>query len=173
MTKNELYNKYQQYLSELVSSVTNEGNSQNKIAQEERNFVAEIENEYMRTISELQQVKHTVSTQYTNVWESCTTNAGLRKPEAQRSAYTDAGWRECVSLQEQAAKEIQEWFALKTQQAIAEKQRKLQQEAERKAFNALLEAEAEKKRKEADTASKVAQGATLLEEMKRKFRKNL
>ena len=173
MEKNELYNQYQKYISELVSSVSIEGNTQNAIAQEERNLVAEIENEYMQTISELQRAKQTISNQYRSIWESCTTNAGLRRPEDQRPSYTDANWRECVKKQEQAAKEIQEWFTRKTQQAFIEKQRKLQQEAERKAASALSAAEAERKRKEEEAAKEAARGASLLEEMKRKYRKNI
>lgn len=173
MEKNELYNQYQKYISELVSFVSTEGNTQNVIAQKERNLVSEIENEYMQTISELQRAKQAISNQYRSIWESCTTNAGLRRPEAQRPSYTDANWRECVKIQEQAAKEIQEWFTRKTQQAFIEKQRKLQQEAERKAASALSAAEAERKRKEEEAAKEAARGASLLEEMKRKYRKNI
>lgn len=173
LEKNELYNQYQKYISELVSFVSMEGNTQNAISQKERNLVAEIENEYMQTISELQRAKQTISNQYRSIWESCTTNAGLRRPEAQRSSYTDTNWRECVRVQEQAAKEIQEWFTRKTQQAFVEKQRKLQQEAERKAASALSAAEAERKRKEEEAAMEAARGASLLEEMKRKYRKNI
>lgn len=173
MEKNELYNQYQKYISELVSFVSTEGNTQNAISQKERNLVAEIENEYMQTISELQRAKQTISNQYRSIWESCTTNAGLRRPEAQRPSYTDTNWRECVRIQEQTAKEIQEWFTRKTQQAFVEKQRKLQQEAERKAASALSAAEAERKRKEEEAAMEAARGASLLEEMKRKYRKNI
>ena len=173
LEKNELYNQYQKYISELVSFVSVEGNTQNAISQKERNLVAEIENEYMQTISELQRAKQTISNQYRSIWESCTNNAGLRRPEAQRSSYTDKNWRECVRIQEQAAKESQEWFTRKTQQAFAEKQRKLQQEAERKAASALSAAEAERKRKEEEAAMEAARGASLLEEMKRKYRKNI
>lgn len=173
MEKNELYNQYQKYISELVSFATIEGNTQNAIAQKERNLVAEIENEYMQTISELQRAKQTISNQYRSIWESCTTNTGLRRPKDQRSSYTDTNWRECVRIQEQAAKEIQECFTRKTQQAFVEKQRKLQQEAARKAASVLSAAEAERKRKEEEAAKEAVRGASLLEEMKRKYRKNI
>ena len=93
MEKNELYNQYQKYISELVSFVSTEGNTQNAIAQKERNLVSEIENEYMQTISELQRAKQAISNQYRSIWESCATNAGLRRPEAQRPSYTDSNWR--------------------------------------------------------------------------------
>ncbi len=172
MGKDELYKQYKHFILELVSSVTSEGNSQNIIAQEERNRVSEIENKYMQTISELQRVKKIVSDQYKSVWESCRSNVGLRKPEAQRPAYTDINWHECVRLQEQAAKAIQEWFLKKTRQAIAEKQRILQQEKEKKVARALWAAEAERKRKEEAAALEAARGASLLEELKQKYRKN-
>lgn len=172
MKKNELFRKYQSYISDLVFFTSSEDDSQDTIAQEERNIVAEIENEYLQVSSELQRVRHTVTNQYRSIWESCTSNAGLRRPEAQRPAYTDRTWRECIRIQEQAAKEIQEWFAIKKQQAVAERQRQLQQEAERKTASALSAAEAERKRKEEAAAMEEAQGASLLEEMKRKFRKN-
>ena len=96
----------------------------------------------------------------------------MSRPEDQRPAYTDVNWRECVKIQERAAKEIQEWFSAKTQQAIAVKQRKMQLEAERRAASALSAAEAERKRKEEAAALEEARGALLLEEMKRRFRKD-
>lgn len=168
----ELFKQYQRCLADLVSLTSSEDNSQNDIAQEERNTVAQIENEYLQISSELQRAKQTITNQYRSIWESCTSNAGLRRPEAQRPAYTDRSWRECVKVQEQAAKVIQEWFAVKTQQAVSERQRQLQQEAERRAASALSAAEAEKKRKEEAAALEEARGASLLEEMKRKFRRN-
>ncbi len=173
LKKNELYKQYQQYISELVYFVSAEGDSQTAIAKEERNIVAEIENEYMRTISELQQAKQTAYAQYRNVWESCTANVGLRRPKAQRPSYTDIKWRECIRLQEQAAKEIQEWFAKKTQQAVAQRQQKLRQEAQQRAASALSAVEAERRRKEEEAALEAARGASLLEEMKQKYRKNI
>ncbi len=172
LEKIELFSIYQGYIADLVSLVSSEGDSQSSIAQEERNTVAEIENEYLRITSELQRIKQTITNQYRSVWESCTSNAGLSRPEDQRPAYTDVNWRECVKIQERAAKEIQEWFSAKTQQAIAEKQRKMQLEAERRAASALSAAEAERKRKEEAAALEEARGALLLEEMKRRFRKD-
>ena len=168
----ELFKQYQNCFSDLVLLVSAEENAQKDIAQEERNNVAQIENEYLQISSELQNAKRAIETQYRSIWESCTTNAGLRRPEAQRPAYTDRSWRECVKAQEQAAKIIQEWFLVKTQQAVAERQRQLQQEAEKRAASALSAAEAERKRKEEAEALEAARGASLLEEMKRKFRRN-
>lgn len=172
MEKDELFKQYQSYLSNLVLLASSEDNSQNCIAQEERNDVAKIEKEFFTTSTELQRAKQTVTDQYNSVWESCTTNAGLRRPRDQRPLHTDVDWVDCVKIQEQAAKEIQEWFSYKSHQAIAERQRKLQQEAEKRAANALSAAEAERKRKEEEAALEKARGALLLEEMKRRFRKN-
>ena len=171
MEKGELFKQYQGYLSELIVLTSSEDSSQNNIAQEERNTVAEVENEYLNISSELQRVRQMITSQYRSVWESCTSNEGLRRPADQRPAYTEINWKECVRIQEQAAKEIQEWFAIKSQQAIAERQKKLQLEAERKAAMALSAEEAERKRKEEAAALEEARGASLLEEMKRKFRK--
>lgn len=172
MEKGELFSQYQGYLSELIVLTSSEDSLQNSIAQEERNTVAEVENEYLNISSELQRARQMITSQYRSVWESCTSNVGLRRPADQRPAFTEINWKECVRIQEQAAREIQEWFAIKSQQAIAERQKKLQQEAERKAAMALSAAEAERKRKEEAAALEEARGASLLEEMKRRFRKN-
>lgn len=172
MKKTELYKQYQKYISDLIFLTSSESVSQNSIAQEERNLVSEIENEYMQVIATLQTAKQTITNQYRSVWESCRTNAGLRRPEAQRPAYTGLNWKDCIRIQEQAAKGIQEWFELKKQQALVEKQRKLQLEASRRAASALSAAEAERKRKEETAALEEKRGALLLEEMKRKYRKN-
>lgn len=167
----ELFKQYQRCLADLVSLTSSEDNSQNDIAQEERNTVAQIENEYLQISSELQRAKQTITNQYRSIWESCTSNAGLRRPEAQRPAFTDKSWRECVQEQEQAAKVIQDWFTIKTQQAVAEKQKQLQQEQARRAASARSAAEAERKRKEEAAALEEAKAASFLEEMKQKFRR--
>lgn len=158
---------------ELVSFVSSEDASQSRIAREERKAVAEMENEYLQEFSELQRIKQTVSSQYRSVWESCTLNSGLQRPEAQHPTYTDRSCQECIEIQEQAAKDIQEWFRIKTKQAVIEKKKQLRWEAEKRAASALAAAEAEKKRKEEAAAFEEAQGAFLLEEMKQKFRRNM
>lgn len=172
MEKSELFKQYQKYITDLTSLTSSEDACQSSIAQEERNLVSEIENEYMQLSSTLQMARQTISGQYRSVWESCKTNANLQKPEAQRPAYTDLNWKECIRIQEQAAKEIQEWFEQKKQQAVAEKKRKLQLEASCRAASALSAAEAERRRKEEAAALEEKRGAILLEEMKRKYRKN-
>ena len=171
LSMEELFKQYQKCFADLVSLTSSEDNSQNDIAQEERNTVAQIENEYLQVSTDLQRAKQAIRKQYRSIWESCSTNAGLKRPEDQRPSFTDKSWRECVREQEQAAKVIQDWFTVKTQQAVAERQRQLQQEAERRAASALSAAEAERKRKEEAAALEEARGASLLEEMKRKFKR--
>lgn len=171
MSMEELYKQYQKCFANLVSLTLSEDDSQNDIAQEERNIVAQIENEYLQVSTDLQRAKQAIRKQYRSIWESCSSNAGLRRPEDQRPAFTDKGWRECVREQEQAAKVIQDWFTIKTQQAVAEKQKQLQQEQARRAASALSAAEAERKRKEEAAALEEAMAASFLEEMKQKFRR--
>lgn len=166
----QLFEDYQKCIFNLVALTSSENHSQIDISQEERNKVAEIENQYMNTVSDLKQIKQTLYRQYRNVRESCASNAGLRSPEDQRPAYTTASVQECVRIQEQVAKEIQEWLERKKQQAMAERQKELQREEAMKRANALSAAEAERKRKEEAEALEAQKGATLLEEMKRKFR---
>ena len=167
-----LFEQYQKQFVDLVALIASEDNSQNDIAQEERNTVALLENEYLQVSTDLQRTKQTIRKQYRSIWESCSTNAGLKRPEDQRPTFTDKSWRECVREQEQAAKVIQDWFAVKAQQAVAEKQKRLQQEKERRAENDISAAESERKRKEEAAALEEKKGASLLEEMKRKFRNN-
>ena len=169
---NRLFENYQKYILTLIALTSSEDSSQSDISREERNKVAEIENEYLKTTSELQRIKQTINSQYRSVWESCSSNAGLRRPEGQHLALTNLSLQECIRIQEQAAKEIQKWFAIKTQQAVAERQRKLQREAAREQASVLSAAEAERKRREEAAALEEMKGASLLEEMKRKFRNN-
>ena len=171
MSMEELYKQYQKCFANLVSLTLSEDDSQNDIAQEERNIVAQIENEYLQVSTDLQRAKQAIRKQYRSIWESCSSNAGLRRPEDQRPAFTDKSWRECVREQEQAAKVIQDWFTIKTQQAVAEKQKQLQQEKARRVASALSAAEAERKRKEEAAALEEAKAASFLEEMKQKFRR--
>ena len=171
MSMEELYKQYQKCFADLVSLTLSEDDSQNDIAQEERNIVAQIENEYLQVSTDLQRAKQAIRKQYRSIWESCSSNAGLRRPEEQRPAFTDKSWRECVREQEQAAKVIQDWFTIKTQQAVAEKQKQLQQEKARRVASALSAAEAERKRKEEAAALEEAKAASFLEEMKQKFRR--
>lgn len=169
----QLFENYQKYILTLISLASSEASSQSNISCEERNEVADIENEYSKITSELQRIKQTISSQYRSVWESCTSNAGLRIPRDQHPVSTNLSLQKCIKIQEQAVKEIQEWFAIKTQQAVAERQRQLQQEAAKKQALALSAAEAERKRKEEAAALEEKKGASLIEEMKRKFRNNL
>ena len=86
MDKDELFKQYQGLLSELIILTQSEDSSQNSIAKDERNAVAEVENEYQNTYAELQRARQAVISQYRSVWESFTSNAGLRRPSDQRPA---------------------------------------------------------------------------------------
>lgn len=173
MSKNEFFKKYQSYVSELISLTSAEDDSQSGIAQEERNKVAQTENAYLQTMSELRKARQIVDEQYRSIRESCSSYMGFRRPEAQRPSYTDEGWKECIKIQENEAKKIQQWFLLKKQESVAEKQRQLQLEAKQRAARALSATEAERKRKEEAEALEKSRGASLLEELKRKYRKNI
>ena len=173
MSKNEFFKKYQSYVSELISLTSAEDDSQSGIAQEERNKVAQTENAYLQTMSELRKARQIVDEQYRSIRESCSSYMGLRRPEAQRPSYTDEGWKECIKIQENEAKKIQQWFLLKKQESVAEKQRQLQLEAKQRAARALSATEAERKRKEEAEALEKTRRASLLEELKRKYRKNI
>lgn len=172
MEKEELFKQYQRCFADLISLTLSENNSQNDIAQEERNTVAQLENEYIQITTDLKKAKQAIDYQYHSIWESCVNNAGLKRPEAQRPVYTDKNWRACVKNQELAAKVIRDWFSEKKKQAVLERQRQLEQEAAKRAARALSTAEAERKRKEEAAALEEARAASLLEEMKRKYRQN-
>lgn len=63
MSKNEFFKKYQSYVSELISLTSAEDDSQSGIAQEERNKVAQTENAYLQTMSELRKARQIVDEQ--------------------------------------------------------------------------------------------------------------
>lgn len=170
ITANELYKQYQICVSRLITLLSSESASQDCISQEERNKIAKAEKEYSQAISELQKIKQAVDGQYRSVWESCTSIAGLRRPEAQRPMRTNATWKECVRSQEQIAKEIHILLEEKTQQAVMEKQRLQQIEEAKKAAAALSALEAEKKHKEEAAALEEAKGASLLTKIKEKIK---
>lgn len=167
----ELFDQYRKYLTELVSLTVAEDDSQNDIAKEERDAIAQIEKEYSQVSFDIQKAMAAVTEQYRNVWDSCTVNAGLKRPEAQRPASTDKSWQECVNEQEKAAAGIRGWLDIKKQESIAKKQRQLQEEAERRTASIINEAEAERKKKEEAKALEEAKGASFLESMKQKFRR--
>ena len=78
MSKNEFFKKYQSYVSELISLTSAEDDSQSGIAQEERNKVAQTENAYLQTMSELRKARQIVDEQYRSIRESCSSYMGLR-----------------------------------------------------------------------------------------------
>ena len=108
--------------------------------------------------------------QYQSVWESCTRDAGIRRPQDQRPAATDLPWKETVRIQEQAASAIRNWFSLRTQQAFIERQKKIREEAVKKAAIAAAQAENEKRKAEEAARAEKERAEALIESMKRKYR---
>lgn len=166
------YKLYYDCLIEIIEQLGNEAASQGDVAQNERNMVSEIENRYMQLSEELRNARKTVQEQYRSVWESCTQNAGLKRPSDQRPAATNLAWQEAVRIQEQAASRIRDWFAFKTRQAFIERQKRIQEEEARKAAIAAAQAEEAKRRAEEAARIEKERGEALIEAMKRKHRGN-
>ena len=116
--------------------------------------------------------RKTVQEQYRSVWESCTQNAGLKRPSDQRPVATNLSWQEAVRIQEQAASRIRDWFTLKTRQAFIERQKRIQEDEARKAAIAAAQAEEAKRRAEETARIERERGEALIEAMKRKHRGN-
>lgn len=171
MEYGHLYASYLENLMEITEQLTKEESSRGAIAKDERSAVSDIENNFMRQTDELRRAKEAVRSQYHSVWESCTQSVGLRRPRDQRPLETALNWREAVHLQEVAASKIREWFSIKSQQAVVERQRKLQEEAKRKAAVAAAEAMEAKKKAEEAARAEQERGNAFVEELKRKFRK--
>ena len=164
------YEKYANCLVEIIDQLRSESLSQEKVAQSERNAVSTIENQYMAISDELQQAQKAVQEQYQSVWESCTRNAGIRRPPDQRPVATDLPWKEAVRVQEQAASSIRDWFSMQTQQAFIERQKKVREEAAKKAAMAAAQAENEKREAEEAARAEKERAEALVESLKRKYR---
>ena len=154
------YEKYSNCLVKIIDQLDSESLSQEKVAQSERNAVSTIENQYMTIFDELQQAQKAVQEQYQSVWESCTRDAGIRRPQDQRPAATDLPWKETV----------RNWFSLRTQQAFIERQKKIREEAVKKAAIAAAQAENEKRKAEEAARAEKERAEALIESMKRKYR---
>lgn len=166
------YGTYLDCLVKIVEQLENEAASQGSIAQSERNQISEIENKFMQLSEELQQAKRIVQAQYANVWESCTKNAGLKKPRDQRPSPTNLSWSEAVHIQEQAATRVRDWFTLKSQQAFLERCKKVREAEAKRAALAAVQAEEARKRAEEAARAEAERGKALLESMKQKYRGN-
>lgn len=164
------YEKYSNCLVEIIDQLRSESLSQEKVAQSERNAVSTIENQYMAISDELQQAQKAVQEQYQSVWESCTRDAGIRRPRDQRPAATDLPWKEAVRIQEQAASAIRNWFSVRTQQAFIERQKKVREEAAKKAAMAMAQAENERRKAEEAARAEKERAEALVESLKRKYR---
>lgn len=172
MEDSEIYQTYMECMIGIVNQVGAQEAAREAIAQKERDSTAEFENKYMQYAEELQRAKRTVQEQYASVWESCTRQMSLKRPRDQHPAATGLALKEAVRLQQQAASRIRDWFTVKAQRAAADRQRKAQAEAAKKA--ALDAAQAELARQKAEEAAREERerGEALIEAMKRKYRKN-
>lgn len=170
MEDSTAYETYANCLAEIIELLHAAEASQKQAAQEERSAVSAMEDQYLRRWEALQQARRTVQAQYESVWESCTRNTGLRRPRDQRPAAADLPWQEAVRRQEQAAAAIRNWFSARTQQAFAERQKRLQAEAKNHAAMAAAQAETQKKRAEEAARAEEERAETLIEALKRKYR---
>lgn len=166
------YESYLTCLNKIVEQLGNEATSQGAIAQDERNKISEIENRFMQLSEELQQAKKIVQAQYANVWESCTQNAGLKRPRDQRPSPTNLSWVEAIHIQEQAAIRVRDWFTLKSQQALLERRKKVREAEAKRAALAAAQAEEARKRAEEAARAEAQRGEALIEAMKQKYRYN-
>lgn len=166
------YETYRNCLLAIVDQLGEEAISQGEISQNERDAVSEIENSFMQRSGELQEARSVVQKQYRSVWESCTQSVGLKRPRDQRPSPTNLPWKEAVRIQEQRAAEIRDWFAVKSQQAVVDRQKKAREEAAKRAAIAAAQAEEQRRREEEAARAEKRRAETLVEEMKRKYRKN-
>lgn len=166
-----IYDNYLDSLIEIIDCIENGADSQNVIAQEERNNISVFEKKYMKAVEEIKKAKQTVQDQYISVWESCTETEGLQRPRDQRPVATNLKWIEAVKLQEQAASRIREWFEDKTRRAILEREKKLQEDAIIKAKKALEEAEKKRRMEKEAAEAEKKRAERLIEEMKQRHKK--
>ena len=172
MNRSQEYDVYLENLMEISDCLMKISATQNGIDQDERNAVSSIENEYMSLSEELRTAKKTVRDQYRSVLESCTSHAGLRKPNDQRPMRTELNWQDAVRLQEQAASRIRDWITVKSKQAYEARQEKLRQDKQREAALAAAQAEAARKKAAEEERIKKERAEALVEALKNKHRNN-
>lgn len=170
MNQAQAYGRYLEKLLEITSCLNKINVSQSDIDRDERNAVSNIENTFMTLSTELKEARKTVRNQYSNVWDSCVRNAGLRKPSDQRPAPTELNWKEAIRIQEEAASKIRDWFTVKNHQAYEARQKKVQEEQARKEAIAAAEAEAARKRAAEVSQFEKERAEALVEALKRKHR---
>ncbi len=170
MEADSLYESYIKCLTEIVKQVGNAEASQERIAQEERSRVSEIDNNYLRFSQELIDALNTVRAQYQNVRESCAQIAGLKKPGDQRPGKTGLSWQDAVREQEKAASKIESWIQQVKKEAIVKRQKKVREEERAKAAFAATQAEAARREAEAAARKKKEEAKALIEAMKQKYR---
>ena len=170
MDKNEAYQTYVSCILEIEQQIAKEQECQNEIAQNERNSFSEDDSAYEQLSDQLEDAERTIRAQYRSVWESCTTEAKLRRPQEQRPEETMLTWEEAVQRQEQCALRIRNWFSVKKTQAIMERKRKLKAEEDRQNALAAAKAEEEKKKVEEERRRQQQLSERLIEEMKKRHR---
>lgn len=171
MDKRSSYETYIHCLKEIKEQTRKENVSQEDIEEQERRTVSQIDSQFMTRLEELDSALKAVREQYQSVRESCTYIAGIRCPQDQRAESTTIAWEEAIHLQEIAASKIQNWMTYKSQQAIIEKQKQLEKEAALKREMEIAAAEAAKKLAEEAALEEKRRAESLVEEMKKKYRK--
>ena len=171
MDKNSAYQTYLNCIIDIEQMILKEQNRQNEIAEKERQAYSKGDSEYEQLSDQLENARRTVRAQYRSVWESCTREAGLKRPQDQRPEETALPWREAVRLQEKSASVIRTWFEQRTAQAIAERERRLREEKERQAAAAAARAEEERKKAEEEERKQREFGESLIEKLKNRHRK--
>ena len=164
------YKKYVDCLTEITGLLLGDALSQSSIEKNERETVSEIESQYQAHSEKLEQAKRAVQEQYQSVWDSCSREAGIKWPRAQRPEVTDLPWEEAVRAQQQAASEIRGWFVRRSQQAFLDRQAKLRIEAAKKEEEAIARAEAEKLAAEEAAQAAKERAEKLIDKMKQKYR---
>ena len=164
------YELYRDRIVDLISQVNRVEDSHNSIAQDERIAVSDVEKRFLQVIGELEEAEKAVREQYHSVCDSCA-KEGLKKPLEQRPTPTELCWQEAVKKQEYAASRIRDWFTQKAQAAIVEKQKRLQEEAARKAAIGAAQEEAARKQKEEEAQAEKRRASALIDALKQKHKK--
>lgn len=169
MKHDPLFEGFKEKIADIIALTSMMESSCFAITEEERNAVSEVDRQYLTSVGELQEAENAVRAQYRSVCDSCS-KEGLIKPLDQRPSPTEFSWREAVRQQEKTALQIREWFSAKVQSAVAEKQRKLQEESEIRAARAAEQEEALRRQADEKKRAEERRAKDLIEAMKRKHK---
>lgn len=164
------YEKYTKYLLAITEQIQIESESKESIAKAERNTVSSVENQYNSVLKELNQALKMVRAQYQSVWESCTSNLGIKRPPDQRPLHTNLSWKEAVKIQEQEAAVIRSWFTKKSEEALLEHKKRVLEEKRKKIASETAQFEAEKKQREEEMQLEKRRAEELVERLKQKYK---